>query len=98
MSVGWESTSALSDYKEDDLERFTINRRSKGLRVKMCRTDLLAPKTCELTIVYELKIEDDKLVAIIHSIYPGQDIGELRGNVTVREKRVFFDWNHPGQI
>jgi hypothetical protein len=93
--VGWESTAALSSYNEDSLERFTRSR-SNWLRIKPCRTDLLAPKTHEVTIVYELKPEADQMVAVVHSIYPGQDIGELRGNVTDREKRVFFDWNHPG--
>lgn len=96
MPVGWESTSALQNYADGDLEEFDLNRRSCGLRVKPSRTDLLAPQTNELTIVFEFKSEDDKAVAIVHSIYLGSDVGELDGDVTDREKRVFFDWSHPG--
>lgn len=96
--VGWESTAPLQDYAKTDLEEFDLNRRSWGLRVKPSRTDLLAPKTNELSIVYEFKSEDGEPTAIIHSMYPGSDVGELYGNVTNREKRVFFDWNHPGAV
>lgn len=95
--VGWESTDEAKKYAEADLEQFNLNRRSWGKRVHLSRTDLLAPKTSELTIVYEFKPEDDKAVAIVHSIYPGSDVGELSGDVTEREQRIFFDFNHPGQ-
>jgi hypothetical protein len=98
LVVGWESTDPLENYAPDDLELFNPNRRSQGLRVKLHRTDLFAPKTQELTLVYELKSEDSNPVVIIHSIYPGIDIGELDGNVTQREERVFLDWTHQGEI
>lgn len=98
MPVGWESTASLQNYELGDLEEFDLNRRSWGLRVKRSRTDLFAPKTNELTIVFEFKSEDGKAVAIVHSIYPGIDIGELHGDVTEREGRIFFDWNHPGEV
>lgn len=96
MPVGWESTDALENYAEDDLEEFHLNRKSWGLRVKTSRADLLAPKTHEFTLVFEFKSEGGEAVAVIHSIYPGSDVGELDGDVTDREKRVFFDWSHPG--
>lgn len=95
--VGWESTDERSRYAPEDLEAFTLNRKASGLRVKLGHTHLRAPRTKELTIVYQFKLEEDAVAAIIHSIYPGRDIGELDGDVTEREQRVFFDWNHPGQ-
>lgn len=95
--VGWESTDWLRKYDSEDLEEFVLNRKSTGLRVKFDRVDLRAPKTCSLTIVFELKEEHRRPVAVIHSIYPGEDVGELVGNVTERESRVFFDWDHPGE-
>ena len=96
--VGWESTGSLDNYKLDDLEQFDLNRRSWGLRVKTSCIDLLAPQATELTLVFEFKSEDGKPVIIVHSIYPGSDVGELDGDVTEREQRVFFDWNHPGAV
>lgn len=98
MPVGWESTDELQSYTKDDLEEFHLNRKSWGLRVKPSRTDLLAPKTHEFTLVFEFKSEGDEAVAVVHSIYPGKDIGELDRDVTDREKRVFFDWEHPGAV
>jgi hypothetical protein len=47
--------------------------------------------------VYELKREDGDLVAIIHSIYPGKDIGPLSGDLTASQNIVMFDWKHPGK-
>jgi hypothetical protein len=98
MLVGWEGTADLSNFTADDLEQFDLNRRSWGFRVKTSRTDLLASKTKELTVVFEFKPEEGRAVAVVHSIYPGKDVGELKGNVSEREKLVFYDWNHPGEI
>jgi hypothetical protein len=95
--VGWESTDWFENYVPDDVEWFQPNRNSSAFRVKSDRLDLPAPKTCNLTIVFEFKEERDRPVAVVHSIYPGDDIGELKGNVTERESRFFFDWNHPGE-
>lgn len=95
--VGWEGTDDAKKYEESDLEDFNLTRRSWGKRVHLSRQDLLAPKTSELTIVYEFKSEDDQAVSIIHSIYPGIDVGELDGDMTGREQRIFFDFSHPGE-
>jgi hypothetical protein len=96
--VGWASTSPSDKYQMSALERFSLNRKSTGLRVKPSRTDLLAPRTKKLTIVFEFKLENDNPVAVVHSIYPGADIGELEGDMTHRERCVFFDWDHPGDV
>jgi hypothetical protein len=97
LPVGWSGTDDVSKYSQSDLEDFEPNRRSRASRVRLDRRDLLAPKTDLLTIVYELKREETGyIVAVVHSIYPGKDIGELRGDITQSEQVVFFDWNHPG--
>lgn len=95
--VGWESTDMAEKYNLGDLEVFKLNRKGRALRVKTDRTDLKAPRTKLLTVIYELKSEDGNFVVIIHSLYPGLDVGDLVGNVTERENRVFFDWGHPGE-
>ena len=99
--LGWESTDLLSKYSRiSDLEKFNPNRRSRALRVRMDRSKYRkAPPTNRVTVVFEFRLatDVDKHLVIIHSIYPGEDIGELAGDVTDREQRVFFDWNHPGE-
>lgn len=95
--IGWDSTDDFLHYQPEDLELFEPSRKSRGLRVKTSCTEIYAPQTDELTIVYQLKEEQGRPVVIIFSIYPGRDIGELRGDVSAREEIVFFDWNHPGE-
>ena len=95
--VGWESTAPIELYRPDSLVEFELNRRSCGKRVKKHLVGIKAPLTHRLTVVFEFKDEFNSPVMIIHSIYPGVDIGELDGDVTAREKRVFFDFSHPGE-
>ncbi len=97
--VGWSSTDHIQNYKEDLLEEFKPNKRSRALRVKSCFFEIKAPRTTLVTIVYELRRElhINQVVLVIHSIYPGMDIGELTGNVSARERVAFFGLNHPGQ-
>lgn len=96
-AVGWESTDHLDKYADADLEEFDINDDCWAWRVKRNRTDLKAPLTSLITFVVELRTEDNEQVVIVHSIYPGVDIGDLDGDITDREQRVFFDWKHPGE-
>ena len=95
--VGWESTAPLQNYRSEDLEPFKPNCKSTALRVKPSLVHILAPKTNNFTLVMELKPEEGGAAAVIHSIYPGRDIGPLEGDVTEHEGRVFFDWSHPGE-
>jgi hypothetical protein len=94
--VGWESTDDIKHYSNEVLERFELNRRSNALRVKISRQDILAPKTNKVTIVAEFKTLKELPVLMVYSMYPGVDVGELEGDVTGREGRIFFDWDHPG--
>ncbi len=93
--VGWESTDILGLYLESELEEFAPNHHSNVLRVRS-RVDRFSPRTREITLVYELKKEGTYATAVVYSVYPGKDIGKLDGDITEREGRVFFDWNHPG--
>lgn len=111
--VGWSSTSRRIDgathnswrSPNDEIvdnrlvETFEPNKKSTALRVRLDRTDIKAPLTNRLTIVYELKFEPNHgWVVVIHSVYPGENVGLLRGDVTAREGVVFFDFNHPGEV
>lgn len=96
--LGWESTDDLANYDEKDLELFEPNNKSIAFRVRTDRVDLLAPQTYCLTIVYEIRVDQSRIAVIVHSMYPGEDVGELRDNISEREKCVFFDWDHPGQV
>jgi hypothetical protein len=101
VSVGWASTDKRERYQSEGalLERFAPNRASTALRVRNDATLSgfhYAPRTTAVTFVCEVRHEDGAWVVVIHSIYPGSDIGELKGDVTEREGVVFFGWEHPG--
>ncbi len=97
QKIGWENTDKSENYSSNELEWFKPNRKSSAMRVKTSCTDILAPQTYDLTIIYQFMFFNEKPKVFIHSMYPGYDIGELSGNITKREKRIFFDWNHPGE-
>ncbi len=97
IEVGWESTAPESDFPVDMLEWFQPNKHSCAKRVRLNQTRRLTPLTRDLTIVYQLEDQRGEPKVTIWSIYPGVDIGELDGDITKREGRVFFDWNHPGE-
>ncbi len=94
--VGWSGTDDFKKYSQKDLTNYNPNRRSSALRVRIGH-QLPAPRTDILTIVYEITQRVNPGI-IIHTIYPGRDIGELEGKITDRENVVFFDWNHPGAL
>lgn len=96
--VGWSSTDDIDKYNPNTLTRFSPNSRSTALKVKNdCRT-VLAPTTNILTIVFYLTYENGKYIAVIYNVYPGRDVGDFDGDVTSREKMIFFDWSHPGEV
>jgi hypothetical protein len=101
-AIGWSSTDTLSNYDVNALEFFEPNRMSIALRVKLNRKDIKAPGTPLATIIYRLRRDMHRYGVRygvrIESMYPGPDIGELRGRISDREECVFFDWNHPGAL
>ncbi len=96
-NVGWSSTNDRMKYSHLDLEDFFPNRKSMAMRINTTRKDILAPLTNDITFVLELSSRNERPFVVIKSIYPGNDIGDLEGNITKREGVVFFDWNHPGE-
>lgn len=96
-AIGWAGVDEKVRYPWNALLQFKPNHSSSGLRIHPSRCDILAPLTPFLTIVYSMKQEGpDTFSAIVHSMYAGNDIGEIRGDVSEREDVVFFDWDHPG--
>ena len=97
--VGWECTDEYDIYEPEELESFEPNEDSTAMMVKFDRHTLLAPRTKLITIVFEFIADRPKSVAkvFVHRVYPGRDIGELFGDITLRERRVFFNLDHPGE-
>lgn len=97
-SIGWTSTEAANHFtKLWELEIFAPNRHSFALRVNPKASVRKAPPTSFVTFVCECKKETDGLTVIIHSLYPGDDIGPLDGDLLSRERVVFYSWDHPGE-
>ncbi len=106
-NIGWASTVPLGQVDDDLLEPFHLSKTAFGMRVKSAHQNIKAPLTKTVTVTYELKREIDRgsqreqLSVVIFSIYPGEHIGPLRGNMSKPRKDsagwIFFDWNHPGE-
>lgn len=92
--VGWSSTLSIAMAGDGQLERRNLNRSSTALFV--CNINQPAPKTCLATLVFSVTRIEGHWVVEILTAYPGKDVGELRGDVTSREGRVFFDFSNPG--
>lgn len=111
--VGWDSAVNSLDSGLDGhwcpkcrrpdsrlVEWFNPNYRkdATALRVRLNRKDVLAPLTDCITLVYQIKFESGiGWKVIVHTVYPGDDIGPLRGNISNREGIVMFDFKHPGE-
>lgn len=96
--IGWEST--LDDWRVEpgDLEVFEPEKGSTAQRIKPGTLEPCAPLTSYVTFEYRIVREQHQIAVIIDSIYPGVDRGELYGDITKREGRVFFPKDHPGEV
>lgn len=93
--VGWCSTAPRERFRNYHVQAFKPNVRSTGLKVKSAFSRIRAPRTTLCTFVLRVH-PGETYSAVVYSLYPGRDIGELEGDVSEREGVVFFDWAHPG--
>lgn len=89
--VGWSSTIDSELVQTREMEKFSPNNRTRAWRMKD-RT-AVAPKTHTVTFIVEMCPKGDYWLIIVRSLYPGPDVGPLRGYMG---HCVFFDWSNPG--
>jgi hypothetical protein len=94
--VGWSSTAlAAGQVPSDALVKKRLgNNGASALFYK--DPNALAPATSEITVICELRMEGAVETALVHSLYPGPDVGELEGNMTKTTGRVWYAWDNPG--
>lgn len=93
--IGWSSTKLRTGEVDEELVERRLNKRATAMFIRDLH--LPAPLTDWLTFVCELKMEKGQFpTAIVHSLYPGEDLGELKGDMTERTGRIWFDWENPG--
>jgi len=93
--VGWSSTDDLDIYDPRHLSVFRINKRAIG---SMVAWNYSAPRTNHLTVSCSIRLNENpaEVVVIIHTVYPGRNVGVLVGDVSRRENVVFFPWDRVG--
>ena len=96
--VGWSGTDRRELYDDEELEGFQPSKQSTGLRLQ-AHVGRLAPHTRHVTFVLSFVQVDKWGTWVVHvmSVYPGPDIGKLRGDVTLRTGRIFLGWSLPGE-
>ncbi|MCB9816652.1 hypothetical protein H6786_04625 [Candidatus Nomurabacteria bacterium] len=94
---GWSATIPVDPELRAQTEPFMLNAHAIAWRFRY-NSDVLAPLTNEVTLVFSIREQKNKLIILVHTMYPGADVGELDGDVTDRENVHFFDWDHPGEM
>ena len=98
--IGWASTDSLKKYRAEQLEERSLSKDNrpnpKAWAMFVKDQSVLAPLTRMITFGYNLQIEGNDHVAYILTVYPGEDVGNLMGNMTLIKGVVFFSWDHPG--
>ncbi len=102
-NIGWESTDEKERYADEMLELWPIGRNATALRVQPTFRYLKSPRTNVLTVaatVYAPRTLHNThrwlRRVVIRTMYPGIPVGRLKGDMTEKTGRVWFDWSHPG--
>lgn len=87
------------DAHDPDLVRHCqLGKWSTGWQVNLDRLDVRAPLTKALTLVYSVHWEEHNgWVIKIYKIFPGEDTGKMKGDMSRKSGMVFFHRDHPGQ-
>jgi len=99
--VGWASFIPARHIQPRDLVIHQINRFTTVQKV--ANYAIPAPRTRVMTIRLDVKFGgkagyDGRWIAHLSTMYPGKDVGRLRGNMTKRGGIVIFGWEHPGDL
>ncbi len=103
--VGWASTVPPKELCDKGAQYSFEKRNVKASQTRQLFRNFVinefaaAPLTHLFTFVFEIRSENGQWSAIIHSVYPGADAGELNNKATAEQKeRVFFDFGNPGAV
>ena len=106
--VGWSSVCPIKGVSTSDLERFELSGEGKYARHAWQFKDKTqkAPQTRFITIVLHVNRRHKKdlplISGTIQTMYPGRDLGPLRGdqdgNVSRNLGVAFYDWQNPGSF
>jgi hypothetical protein len=95
--VGWSSTIMAKQLPGVKTEKQKLNKRSRASFV--ADPAIMAPLTHSITFICELKYHtktDLRGAVMVHSLYPGPDVGDLRGDMTRETGMLWFPWTTPG--
>lgn len=92
--IGWTGAIKIDGDIPEDTEFFKPNKHSNAMRFRL-DSNRAAPLTREVTFI--IRFPRQPGVALIESLYPGEDVGHLRGDITKRENVVFFGFEHIGE-
>jgi len=97
--VGWDSVLERSELSKEVLDRC----RPRSFNQDACALFvpdgwIPAPKTSVVTVVMRSYLHSDgHWKFVIYTIYPGEDVGRLQGDMTERHGLVWLSWRNPGE-
>ncbi|MCC7522273.1 hypothetical protein IT407_00505 [Candidatus Uhrbacteria bacterium] len=95
--VGWSGTAPRGYVNGAELELFDLNKHARGFKVM--DSEPLAPVTRLVSCSTRFRFHEadpHNRVLMLYNLAPGPSVGELHGNVSLREDIVFFDFLHRG--
>lgn len=94
--IGWDSVMEIDNLESEDIETGEVRDLNKRATALFLPDDLiLAPRTNIVTMVLEQK-HVNHWRFIIWTMYPGYDVGDLRGDMTELHGFVWLSWSNPG--
>lgn len=98
--VGWESTLPLNELGQTELSQCQEQRLHPGATALFIPDNLIkAPLTNLITIAGRLNyhVRKELWVFDINTLYPGVDVGVLRGNMTDKTNRIWLHRHNRGE-
>ncbi len=93
--IGWESTLHASQLEEGEADH-TVSVLSANRN--WCANFFEAGFTkAQVTDLVTMSVEITGGVIKVHTMYPGEDVGRLNGDMTTKKGLYFFDFNNPGE-
>lgn len=101
--LGWSSTAPRKYFADLPLDMRPIGTgyRARALFVPKeyaYEKDVYAPGTDTITMSVSTANRGGQPEVEVFTMYPGQDVGPLQGNMTERTGLVWFEWTHPADM
>ncbi len=97
--IGWSCTRLLNAFSGERFDIVKLSARRTGWMIPEHRTDLLAPLTNQVTVIYRVCRDrhGPGWCCFLLNLRPGEDLDADDGDMTEQTGVVFYPFGHPGE-